>query len=150
MYLLFAGALVSAILSTVDSTLLVCCSLWAHNLRPRAHQAASELASARLSLLVFGALALFLAATAEGVYALVEAASAFGSSGILVLVLMGLFTRRGSRASALGALGLGLASYLGGLAAGWSTPYLASLGGAALGYAAPLLWGWARNLRTNH
>jgi hypothetical protein len=45
---------------------------------------------------------------------------------------------------------LGLAGYLGGLAAGWSTPYLASLAWAALGYAAPLVWAWARNLRTNH
>jgi len=82
-YVLFAGALISAILSTVDSTLLVCCSLWAHNLRPRARDEKSELQSARRSLLVFGAIALLLAASAEGVFALVEEASALGSAGIL-------------------------------------------------------------------
>ncbi|MEY2806837.1 MAG: hypothetical protein RIR65_1254, partial [Planctomycetota bacterium] len=62
----------------------------------------------------------------------VEQASAFGSSGIFVIVVFGLWTRFGGAASAASALAAGTIAYVGGTWAGWETPYLASLA-AALG-----------------
>lgn len=149
-YVLFAGALISAILSTVDSTLLVCCSLWAHNLRPSARDEKSELQSARLSLVVFGGIALLLAASAEGVFALVEEASALGSAGILVAGTLGLFTPWGGARSAAWSLSLGLAGYLGAKWGGLPTPFLLSLGAAALGYALGYALPLAKKLHPDH
>lgn len=138
LYVLFAGALLSAILSTVDSTLLVSSSLVSHNivvpLRPGLSEAA-KVRSARLGVAVFGVVAYGMALHAEGVYALVEQASAFGSAGIVVIVTFGLFTRFGGPVSALSALlaGVGLwvvGSYV--LALSWA--YLGALAGAVAMY----------------
>ncbi|MGH7504349.1 MAG: sodium:solute symporter family transporter, partial [Longimicrobiales bacterium] len=111
LYTVFAGALVSAILSTVDSTLLVSASLVSHNiivpLRPGMSEAA-KVRAARIGVAVFGVLAYVMALYAEGVYALVEQASAFGSAGIFVIVVFGLFTRWGGAASAFAALAAGV------------------------------------------
>jgi Na+/proline symporter len=69
---------------------------------------------ARALVLVFGALAYLIALQAEGVYALVKDASAFGSSGIFVIVVLGLFTRKGHAASAFAALAVGLLIWVAG------------------------------------
>ena len=103
LYAIFAGALLSAILSTVDSTLLVSASLVSHNilvpLRPGATEA-QKVRMARGGVAVFGVLAYVMALHAEGVYSLVEQASAFGSAGIVVIVAFGLFTRLGGAVGA--------------------------------------------------
>jgi len=109
---------VSAILSTVDSALLVAASLVSHNrVVPLAPALGDEarVRIARAGVVVFGIVAFVLALRAEGVYALVEEASAFGSAGVFVAGVLGLFTRRGGAASAYAALGLGavLAGYAG-------------------------------------
>lgn len=143
MYVVFAGALVSAILSTVDSNLLVCSSLLSHNLVFPALGQVSErrkVRYARFGVAGFGVVAWIMAVNADGVFALVEQASAFGSSGIFVVVVFGLFTRFGGAASALLSLSAGTLVYLLGVWSEWETPYLASLA-AALGcylLAAPL------------
>ena len=68
LYVLFAGALVSAILSTVDSTLLTASSLVSHNLivplRPHLSEAA-KVRSARIGVALFGVLACVMALSAE-------------------------------------------------------------------------------------
>jgi Na+/proline symporter len=72
---------------------------------------------------------------AEGVYALVEQASAFGSAGIVVIVTFGLFTRMGGARSALAALLTGVVVWVVGsygLALSWA--YLAALAGSVLAY----------------
>jgi Na+/proline symporter len=72
---LFAGALVSAILSTVDSTLLACASLASHNLVLPLLGEASEQRKVRLArggVILFGLAAFALATRAEGVYYLVH------------------------------------------------------------------------------
>ncbi|HVS13315.1 MAG TPA: sodium:solute symporter family protein [Thermoanaerobaculia bacterium] len=137
-YALFLGAIVSAILSTVDSTLLVSASLVSHNvvlpLRPDLSERA-KLRLARGGVLCFGIVAYSLAFSAEGVYALVQEASAFASAGIVVVVVLGLFTRVGGAASAAGALVLGgVVWVVGAYLLGWSYPYLASLAAALAGY----------------
>jgi Na+/proline symporter len=138
LYPLFAGALVAAILSTVDSTLLVSASLVSHNLivprRPDMSEAA-KVRVARVAVLVFGVVAYVLALHAEGVYALVEQASAFGSAGIVVVVTFGLFSRRGGPRSATAALVVGVVMWvLGSYVLDLPFAYLAALAGAVVAY----------------
>ncbi|MEZ5977351.1 MAG: sodium:solute symporter family protein [Planctomycetota bacterium] len=135
LFVLFAGALVSAILSTADSTLLVASSLVARNLVDRpSFDERTRLRVARGGVVVFGLAAWGLSSFAESIYDLLEAASAFASSGIFVIVTFGLFTKRGGTASALAALVLGVLVWTIGTLAGWSMPYLASLAAALVGF----------------
>ena len=138
LYAVFAGGLVSAILSTVDSTLLVASGLLSHNLivpLARITDERHKVRVARAGVAGFGLVAYALALGAEGVFALVEQASAFGSAGLLVTVLFALFTPWGSpRTATLTLLG-GIGTYVGALSLGATAPFLASLG------ASLLLWG---------
>ena len=140
LFVLFAGALVSAILSTVDSALLVAAGLVSHNvvvqMRPNLGERAKVL-TARGFVAAFGVLAYVMAVRAEAVYELVEEASAFGSAGIVTVVVFGLFTTVGGRASALAALLVGVGTWIAGaylLALPY--PYLTSLAGAVAAYLA--------------
>lgn len=143
LYAVFAGALVSAILSTVDSTLLVAASLVSHNIVVPLRRGMTERGKvrvARAGVAVFGILAYVLAMHAEGVYALVEEASAFGSAGIVVVTVLGLFTRFGGAGSALAALAGGVATWvLGAYVLDVAYPYLASLAVALAAYALPAI-----------
>lgn len=137
---IFAGALVSAILSTVDSCLLVAGSLVAHNvilpLAPRLVDR-DKVRVNRAAVVVLGLVAYGLALHAEGVYALVEEASAFGSAGVFVCVVFGLFTRWGGRASGCAALIAGSVVYVGAaFVLGSAHPYVASLVAALVAYVA--------------
>lgn len=145
LYVLFAGALISAILSTVDSALLVSGGLVSHNLvvplRPGMSEAA-KLRAARVAVVCFGIVAYLMALRAERVYALVEEASSFGSAGIVTVVVFGLFTRIGGRGSALAALLTGLATWIAGAyVLALPYPYLTSLAAAAGAYLAAALAG---------
>lgn len=130
-FAIFAGGLVSAILSTVDSTLLVASGLLTHNIivpLARVSDERRKLLIARAGVVGFGILAYVLAALADGVLALVEQASALGSAGIVVTVLFGLFTSLGSPRTAGATLIAGLVVYVGATIAGFPVPFLASLG----------------------
>ncbi|MEQ1438433.1 sodium:solute symporter family protein [Fontimonas sp. SYSU GA230001] len=140
-YALFVGALVSAILSTVDSALLVAGSLAAHNLvlplRPQLSEAA-RLRTNRIAVVSFGVIAYGLALASDNVYELVVEASSFGSSGLLVILLFALWGPRiGGAAAAYAAMTAGLVVYVGAAHVGAADyPYLTSL---AAGLAAYLL-----------
>ncbi len=124
LYVVFAGAIISAILSTVDTILLVAGGLASHNVVAPVLGITDDkrrLLLARAGVVGFGVVAYVLAVRAEGVAALVEQASAFGSAGVLVVVCFGLFTTRGGPGTALVTLIGGLAVYL--LAAFGSAPY---------------------------
>ena len=130
LYAVFAGGLISAILSTVDSTLLVASGLLSHNLLvplARVHDERTKVRIARGGVVGFGCVAYVLALHAEGVFALVEQASAFGSAGVLVTVCFGLFSRVGGPRAAALTLAAGVASYLGGIATAFPYPFLLSL-----------------------
>jgi Na+/proline symporter len=150
--IVFIGALVSAILSTVDSALLAASSLLTHNLviplRRHTSQAA-KLRIARAGTVLCGIGSWALAHQADSIYELVETSSAFGSGGLLVVVLFGLFTRLGGRWAAFAGLGLGAGVYsLAPLVCELETPYLAAIAAAALGYlAAAALEASARRAR---
>ncbi|GMV94762.1 MAG: sodium:solute symporter [Candidatus Hydrogenedentota bacterium] len=144
LYVLFAGALVSAILSTVDSALLAASALLSHNLIVPMLPGATDrtkVRTARVSVVVLGIVAYILAWQAGGVYELVEEASAFGSSGIFVVVVFALFTNFGGRAAAFATLAVGGASWIfGSYVLTLPYPYLLSLAAAFLTY---LIMGWA-------
>lgn len=130
LFVVFAGGLLSAILSTVDSTLLVASGLLSHNLLVPVFAIQDErrkVLLARLGVAAFGLLAWLLAVRAEGVFALVEEASAFGSSGALVVICFALFTRWGGAPTAMATLLMGLVSYLVATYSGVRAPFVLSL-----------------------
>lgn len=129
-YVIFVGALISAILSTVDTILLVAGGLAAHNLVAPLFgitEEAKRLRLARAGVGLFGMLALVLALTGEGVAELVELSSSFGTAGTLVVVCFGLFTGLGGVVAATAALVGGLASYLAADLTDLAYPFLTSL-----------------------
>lgn len=129
-FALFTGGLVSAILSTVDSTLLASSGLLSHNLIIpflRAPDERRKLLIARGGVLAFGLIAFVIALSAEGVFALVEMASSLGSAGVVVTTLFALFTTLGSARTAAATLVMGLVGYLAASVAGAETPFLLSL-----------------------
>lgn len=138
LYVVFAGALVSAILSTVDTALLVAGSLISHNLINRLSPGRDEggkVLVGRFAVALCGIAAFVLAITGESVYALVEEASGFGSSGILVCLLAALFVKRGGVYAAWGSLIAGLVSWvLFAYIHEIPTPYLVSIASALAGY----------------
>ena len=136
-YAIFAGALIAAILSTVDSTLLVSSALLSHNLIVPVFRVESErgrVLVARLGVMSFGVIAYLLARHAEGVFALVEQASAFGSAGTLVTVCFALWTNWGGARTAIATLATGMIVYVTAYAAGAELPFLLSLGASLACY----------------
>jgi len=131
---LFAGALLSAILSTVDSALLAAASLVSHNLIVPLVPGIAESAKVRLArggVVAFGVVAYGLALQDTTVYALVETASALGSAGVFVIVVLGLFTKIGGPRAATAALLVGCGVWVFGTASEMlAAPYLAALAGA--------------------
>jgi Na+/proline symporter len=114
-YLILTGALVSAILSTVDSALLVAGSFVSHNLAPFVRPGIDDrdrLVVARASVVFFSLLAYLLARGEGTVHGLVSQASSVGSAGVCVTGLMALFTRFGGAASAYAALLAGVVTWL--------------------------------------
>ncbi len=130
LFAVFAGGLIAAILSTVDSTLLVASGLLSHNLivpLAKVQDEALKVRIARAGVVGFGVLAWFLALNSDGVFALVEQASALGSTGVVVTVGFGLFTRAGSPRTAALTLLTGVTSYLAATVLAHPTPFLLSL-----------------------
>jgi SSS family transporter len=107
MFLIFAGALLSAILSTVDSNILSVSSLVSINLLQRLHKTASDatrLRVARIATIGAGLCAYAIAASGQSIYQLIELTSAFGQAGVLVAVVIGLRSQFGGEKAALAAM----------------------------------------------
>jgi Na+/proline symporter len=123
----------------VDSALLAASAFLSRNLLLAGRQGVPErrrLLVARGGVIAFGALAWLLAVSAEGVFALVEEASGFGSAGILVVVCAALFRCGGGALAAALALLAGMLAWIVGayVVADATAPYLVSLGCALAGY----------------
>jgi len=136
--IIFVGAMVSAILSTVAGALLAAAAISEHNLvvplLPRI-QANNKVLIARIAVVAGGVCAYVLARHAESVYSLVEEASAFGSSGIVIAALFGLFTRFGGPRAAMSALVAGVVTWTGAAyILHLPYPYLTSVAMALLAY----------------
>ena len=115
LYIVFTGALLSAILSTVDSALLACGALLSHNIiRPMNKNLSTKtsLLLTRAAVVACGLIAYLVALDAEKIYELIEMASSFGTSGIFVIMVMGLFSKIGDNRAAIATMGIGLLSYV--------------------------------------
>jgi SSS family transporter len=138
LYIIFIGALISAILSTVDSALLAAGSLVAHNIvlrvRPETTDRAKVIVT-RVIVATLGCAAYVIALSASSIKELVELASAFASAGVFVALMFGLFTRFGGPLSALAAIVAGAVVWGGGrFVLDLATPYLAGLAAAVVAY----------------
>jgi Na+/proline symporter len=100
----------------------------------------SKVRVARAGVALFGVLAYIIALHSEGVYALVEEASSFGSAGIFTVVTIGLFTKWGRAGAAIASLRGGVITWvLGAYILGLALPYLTSLLVSVAAYAAVAL-----------
>lgn len=144
LYIVFSGALISAILSTVDSALLASSALLSHNLIVPAVKSIGDegkVKIARWMVMVCGIIAFVMALHADRVYTLVEEASAFGSAGIFTVVIFGLFSRFGGVISAGVTLAAGMITWVvGHHVLNLATPYLVSLFIAFGSYVLVALW----------
>jgi len=143
LYILFTGAIVSAILSTVDSTLLAASALISHNvivsLKPGMSDA-RKLLLARVGVVAFGIVAYALALGAKSIFELVQQANGVGSSGVFIVMVFGLFTKFGRARAGFSTLTVGLGLWTYGTYVGeWTCAYLISLAAAFITY---VVVGW--------
>ena len=137
LYVPFAGALISAILSTVDSCMLAGSTLVTHNVLLPIWPDLSErakLRASRLGVLTMGVCAWALALRTESIKDLVETASAFGSAGVFVVACFGLFTAIGGPLSAWVGLCTGFVVWIAGATIGWPAPYVTALAASVIAY----------------
>jgi SSS family solute:Na+ symporter len=130
-YVIFAGAIISAVLSTVHSALHAPASQVSHNIVVRLIPDLSgkgRLRSVRLTVLALTVIAFVLAVTSERIKDLVETASSFGSAGVFIAACFGIFTGFGGAYAAGAAIILGEAVWAAGrFAFDWQAPYIAAL-----------------------
>ena len=143
-YVIFAGAIVSAILSNVHSSLHAPAAQVSHNIITKLMpdlDARGRLLAVRGTVLVLSVVAFMLALTSERIKDLVEIASAFGSAGVIVTTVFAVFTRIGGPTSAVAAVVAGIAIWgLGRFALGWQAPYITALVCSTAAYVGAAWW----------
>lgn len=149
-YLLFACALMAAILSTIDSILLSASALLSHNLLVPALRMTEERGKLWLGrgvVVLAGAVCLVVALQADGIYELVETASTLGTAGILVTTLAALFLERRDEGAAVAALVVGaVTTPVAEHASSLPAPFLTSVLAAAVAYAGVVVLKSARQV----
>lgn len=114
LYVIFIGAIVSALLSTIDSIFLSVSALITQNILASLLTKATKrqkLITAKLFVVAAALISYIIAITSTGIYGLVEMASSLGTAGLLVVTIMGLWTKLGGIwAANLGLIG-GALSY---------------------------------------
>jgi Na+/proline symporter len=114
-YIGFIGALVSAILSTVDTTLLSASALASHNLIYPVFKNLSEkqkMRVARAGTLVSGILAYAIAFSSESIISLVELASSLGGPSVLIITIIALWVKSGNSLNAIFAILMSLVTWV--------------------------------------
>jgi SSS family solute:Na+ symporter len=115
LYIGFIGALVSAILSTVDTTLLSASALASHNLIYPVFKNLSEkqkMRVARGGTLVSGILAYAIAFSSESIISLVELASSLGGPSVLIITIIALWVKSGNSLNAIFAILMSLVTWV--------------------------------------
>lgn len=136
-YIILMGAIISAILSTVDSVLLSGASILSNNFLVRALHLTDDISQLRctqISVGLLGLIAYVCALYADRIKELVEIASSFGSAGLFPVVCFGLFSQRGGPKAAGVAMILGLIGWLAGIVFNLSAPYTLSVLISTIGY----------------
>ncbi len=131
LYLIFMGALVSAILSTIDSTLLTVSALLSHNVLIPAFGPFSQRTRLKLHrgvVVAAGAVAWLIAILGDRILELVIFADSIGTAGLVVIVVAGLYSRRGDARAAFATLAVGMVGpFLLGELAGLDAPWMCTL-----------------------
>lgn len=144
LHVIFLGALISTILSTIDSALLSATALASHNLLLPHYPDITEekkLLLTRIFMVFSGLFCYLVAAGGDSIFGLVELASSFGSAGLLVCVLAGLYLRGGGRLTGMATLITGiLLTSLGEFVIEMEAPYLTAVAGCMLVYLAGCLY----------
>jgi solute:Na+ symporter, SSS family len=123
---IFVLAIVSAVMSTIDSAILAPASVLANNLLARIWPRRSVVGLARAAIATVAGCALGVAYLGSDAYDLLETAYAVGLVGLFVPLALGLYGRRGGEAAALAAMVAGTGAWATHLALGWE-----SFGGGA-------------------
>lgn len=113
-YIIFVGALVSAILSTVDSTLLAASALASHNLiypQMKDLTEKKKVIIARVGVLVSGIISYIIAFMSDSITGLVETASSLGGPSILVITIIALWVKRGNSFNAIAAMVMSIVAW---------------------------------------
>ncbi|WPU63335.1 sodium:solute symporter family protein [Peredibacter starrii] len=114
-YIIFVGALISAILSTVDTTLLASSALLSQNLvNPLLPNLSDKkkVLIARLGTLLSGVTAYVIAFSSDSITSLVETASSLGGPSIFVLTMIALWDKRGTALNAGFAMVMSIVTWL--------------------------------------
>jgi len=113
LYVIFIGALISAILSTVDSTLLAVSAIATHNLYPNYKDLSErkKVILARAGVLLSGILAYAIAFSGESIATLTELASSAGGPIILTIACFALFSKFGNSFNALTSIVIGIIAW---------------------------------------
>lgn len=105
---IFVVALLSAILSTIDSAILSPATVLAENVYPRYFPKRDPLRVNRLAVLLVAACSLGVAYAGEDAYALLEEAYALTLVGLFVPLMLGLYSRPRSERPAVAAMVVGM------------------------------------------
>lgn len=140
LHVVFIGGIIAALLSTIDSIFLSVSALTSQNLLHRFLDGASkrrELLTARMLVIAAAAISFVIAITSTGIYDLVEMASSFGTAGLVVVTLFGLWTRAGGLWAANLGLFSGAISYpIADSILDVQAPFLTAIAAAAVGFLA--------------
>ncbi len=118
----FTLAVVSAVLSTIDSAILSPASVLSQNVFERANRGrVSALTLNRAAVVVVTAASVVVAYLGESAYALLEDAYELPLAGLLAPLVLGIHGRRRPQAAAVAAMAVGLGLWLLHYAAGWET-----------------------------
>lgn len=128
----FSGAIISALLATIDSILLAASALISNNFVVPLFKVTDEkkkLKIGRVVIVIAGLVAYFLAVNSTSIFDLLEEASSFGTAGILVITIMGLWSNLGNQKTAFITLLIGIiATPIGDHVLKLESPFLFSIG----------------------
>jgi solute:Na+ symporter, SSS family len=106
--IVFVLAIVSAVMSTIDSAILAPSSVLSQNLLAKLRPDASRIALARGSVAAVAACSVAFAYVGQSAYELLETAYAVGMVGLFVPLAVGLASARGSEGAAIAAMCAGI------------------------------------------
>lgn len=112
---IFVGALLAAIMSTADSALLAASSVFSVNILPLFKKQITDrqrLLATRISIPVFGILAVYVALEAQVVYELIMDANSVKLVCVAVPFIAGVWWKRANRAGVLASMAMGFLAWL--------------------------------------
>ena len=111
---IFVGALLAAIMSSADSTLLAAASVFSNNILPLFKPQASDqlrLLVTRAAIPIFGIIAIYVALEVKAVYDLIMDANSVMLVCVVVPFIVGVWWRRANRTGALASMAMGFITW---------------------------------------